>query len=72
MSTSIVPHPLSKTSSALLASYSCHLRPFNQPCAPDRLLDETIQVKARNAVEAERLAHLATDKAVIDVVRLDD
>lgn len=52
-------------------SYRCRVRPYNQACAPDSALDTVIQVKAPNAIEAQRLAHLISDCAVIDVERLD-
>lgn len=54
-----------------LASYRCHLRRPDGACNSDSALDSIIQVKAPNAVEAARLAHLTTNKAVTDVIRID-
>lgn len=54
-----------------MQSYRCRIRQPNRPCADDAALDESIQLKAPNAVEAQRLAHLTTGCAVIDVERLE-
>jgi len=53
-------------------NYRCRLRAYDHACAPDPALDSFVQVKARNAVEATRLAQQGTDCAVIDVERLED
>ncbi|SNT28681.1 hypothetical protein SAMN06265795_12222 [Noviherbaspirillum humi] len=54
-----------------LSSYRCRLRPFDVACADDSALDGFIQLKASNAVEAQRLAHHVTGAAVIDVTRME-
>lgn len=54
-----------------LASYRCHTRPADCAPAEDVTLNAFIQLKAPNAVEAQRLAHAVTGRAITDVERLD-
>lgn len=54
-----------------LATYRCHTRAAECAPAEDARLNAFIQLKAPNAVEAQRLAHAVTGRAVLDVERLD-
>ncbi len=55
-----------------LRSYRCRTRPYNQACAMDPALDSFVQLKAKNAGDALRLARLTVDREtiVIDAERI--
>ncbi len=54
-----------------LATYRCHTHPANCAPADNATINTFIQLKAPNAVEAQRLAHAVTGRAVTDVERID-
>lgn len=54
-----------------LSTYRCHTRVPESAPAANPSHNDFIQLKARNASEAERLAHAVTGRAVTDVERLD-
>lgn len=52
-------------------SYRCSTRSISGPLSDIGHPEQFIQLKAINAVEAMRLAHLVTGKAIIEAQRLE-
>lgn len=59
------------STSPAVHSYRCRTRAYDHACADDSAPDTHITVKAPNAGEAMRLAHLVTGAAIVDTERQD-